>query len=113
MIKKLILTAIIILISTSVNAGNPASTSIALNDSTFTAITLDTPSIGRDLGCVTSDSSAWIYSEDSAGTVPITIPAPGSISFECRKSVAGIIFYAKAVSGTPSLSVFVGTCTNN
>jgi hypothetical protein len=112
LLKKVLIATTLMLLCVNAQAGNPVSKSITLNASTFTAITVSTPVWGADLGCITSDSSAWIYSEDAAGTVPITIPAPGSISFKCRKSVAGIVFYAKAASGTPELSVFVGNCRN-
>lgn len=90
---------------------NPTSKSIALNATTFTAITIDPNSTGRDIGVATSDSSAWIFSDDAAGTVPITIPAPGTASWGCRKSDNnGVLFWAKASAGTPSLSVLVAPC---
>ena len=116
LIKRTALAVLLIFTCTGAQAQNPVSTAIALNTSTFTAITVaNIPSVGRDLGVVTSNATAWIYSEDSSGTVPITIPAPGALSFECRKAARGtiIVFYAKATAGTPDLSVFVGPCTNN
>ena len=112
-IMKRLIVLFLLLFASNVYAGNPVSKSIALNTSTFTAITIEQVAVGRDIGCVTSDSTAWIFSEDEAGTIPITVPAPGTISFECRKSVNGVAFYAKATVGTPNLSVFVGPCRNN
>lgn len=110
--KKLILIGLILIITNTAHADatNPSSKSIELNTSTFTAITIDHSSIGRGIGVVTSDATAWVYSEDAAGTTEITIPAPGSLSFECRQDDKGVLFYAKASAGTPTLSVMVGVC---
>lgn len=89
-------------------AENPLSTSIELNASTFTAIEIPHSVQGRAIGVQTSDASAWVFSDDLAGTTEITVPAPGSLSFGSRQDNAGVLFYAKASAGTPDLSVFVG-----
>lgn len=83
--------------------------SIALNASTYTAITIPLSNSGcRDVGVTTSDSTAWLLSYDEAGTKPVTIPAPGSLSIECVTDTSGVIFYAKASAGTPTMSVIIG-----
>lgn len=93
---------------------NPTADSFALNTTTFTAITTERVTVGRDIGVVTSDSSAWIFSDDEAGTKEVTVPAPGSLSFSGRRmDKDGVLFWAKASAGTPSLSLFVGVHINN
>lgn len=114
--KRLVLFLIVLFISGSAYAGsNPPANVFTLNASTFTAITVaDVVAVGRDIAVATSDSSAWVFSDTLAGTVEIPIPAPGTLSMQCRKmSQAGVLFYAKASTGTPTLSLLVGVCRNN
>lgn len=83
--------------------------SIALNASTYTAITIPvTNNRCRPVAVTTSDSTSWFLSYDSAGTTPVTIPAPGTLSIDCITDTSGVIFYAKASAGTPSMSVVIG-----
>ena len=76
----------------------------ALNDSTYTAITLPS-AYGRSISARTSDDTAWKMAVDASGTGEVNIPASKSISIDKIKDRDGTIFYAKASSGTPNLEV--------
>lgn len=76
----------------------------ALNTSTYTAIEVPAAS-GRNLVAKTDDDTSFLVSHDSAGTTKLTIPADKNFAINKLKCRAGTIFYAKAVSGTPTLEV--------
>jgi len=110
--KIIIVLAVALLVGIAYAGPNPDAKSIALNTSTFTAITIDASHNGRDIAVTTSDATAWVFSDDAAGTTPLTVPAPGTLSLQCRRdNGSGTVFWAKASAGTPNLSVFVAPCS--
>ena len=78
--------------------------SIALNTSTYTAITL--PSAAhRNVSARTSDQTEWLMAWDASGLGAQTIWAEKSVSINNIGDRDETIFYAKASAGTPTLDL--------
>lgn len=108
--KKILFTLLILAIAGICYAMIPPTSTTALNDSSYTAITV--PITNKPLinfAAVTDDSTAWYIADNSSGTNAALVTAPGSISYEnVTPEPDGTIFYAKAAAGTPNLGVVVG-----
>lgn len=82
----------------------------ALNATTYTSIAI--PVSGgkcRPISAWTETGVAFYIAVDSSGTGEALIPAPGMYSNSCvTTDNQGVIFYAKAISGTPNLAVSFG-----
>ena len=78
--------------------------SIALNASTYTAITL--PSAARrNISARTSDKTEWLIAWDASGLNSQTIWAEKSLSINEISDRDETIFWAKASAGTPNLDL--------
>jgi len=86
---------------------------VALNSSTYTAITFETrPKVSNThfpISVYTSDNSKWWLSTDDTGYD--AVPVLQNQSYNNGKVAVpedGVIFYAKAEVGTPDLVVHIG-----
>ena len=85
---------------------SPVST--PLNTSTYTAIKIPLEYGCRDIVVYTDDSSSFYIATNSTGTDEATVPAGSALSIDCVRDTSGIIMYAKASEGTPSLICIYG-----
>ena len=83
----------------------PTPITIELNDTDWKPVT--TPS-GFDRACAifTNDMSAWMLSTNSNGASAVTIPENLPLSIDQVRNSEELLFYAKAVTGTPILTLF-------
>lgn len=81
----------------------------ALNATTYTAIVIpETNGRCRPISAWTETGVAFYIAVDSSGTGAALIPSPGTYSNSCVTDTNGVVFYAKAVSGTPNLVLNFG-----
>ena len=110
--KKVLLSIIVfssILISVCSYAVINTPNVIALNTSTYTAVTVPlTNGVCRPMAAYVDDGTSFLIAVDSSGTGEATVPANTFWSDSCVTDTAGVIFYAKASAGTPNIVVLVG-----
>ena len=111
MFKKIILLSVCVLsvLAVSVYATIRTPVVTALNSTTYTAIVI--PENGgkcRPITAWTETGVGFYIAVDSSGTGEALIPAPGTYSNSCVTYKDGLLFYAKAISGTPNLAVNFG-----
>lgn len=76
----------------------------ALNTSTYVSITMTGGDFGKwSVAYYTEDGTSFKIATDSAGSDEAIVPADSSINQSITVKSGGVLFYAKAVAGTPNL----------
>ncbi len=76
----------------------------ALNTSTYVAISMPGGGNGRwSVAYYTEDGSGFYVATDSSGTDEALVPEDASINQSITTKSDEVLFYAKAVTGTPNL----------
>lgn len=79
-----------------------------LNATTYTAIVSDNAEFPTPFSWLLSTTADYLMASDAAGTDEANIPAGTTINQIVTPDKDGTVFFAKAVTGTPTMTLLTG-----